>query len=486
MDNQGQVVHLKKEILVRLVKAFFSDNFAEQARLIPFDMRPKGMEVPYRCCIYKERAILKDRAIAGLGFAIEEDDETVSLSTYARRALARESIDNKSLTVLQAACRGCLGNQIYVTDLCQGCIARPCQSACRFGAISMKNGKSVIDQSKCKKCRLCIKVCPYQAIVRRTVPCEAACPVDAIHKDVNGLASIDYEKCIRCGRCTAACPFGAVHEKSQMIDILKALKAGKKLVALIAPAVAGQFPGTLYQLRTAIIKAGFSDVVEVAQGADITSKNEAAEFSERMKAGQPFMTTSCCAGYNMLVKKHMPEIKPFVSSTKTPLYYTAEEVKKIYPNCLTVFVSPCVAKRAEGFEDDNVDFVMNCEELGAIFVALKIEIAECEETKFSIESSRQGRGFCLTGGVSGAVAAALPDDFAPKSCLVDGLNKESISKLRQFACNKCAEGNLVEVMCCEGGCISGNSVINNRNMAKKQIEKIKEASPQIEKIDPKS
>ena len=51
MNNAGQAIHLKKEILVRIIKAFFSDNFEENTRLIPYDMRPKGMEVPYRCCV---------------------------------------------------------------------------------------------------------------------------------------------------------------------------------------------------------------------------------------------------------------------------------------------------------------------------------------------------------------------------------------------------------------------------------------------------
>ena len=55
----GQAIHLKKEILVRIIKAFLSDDFEEQARLIPYTMRPKGMEVPYRCCVYKERAIIR-------------------------------------------------------------------------------------------------------------------------------------------------------------------------------------------------------------------------------------------------------------------------------------------------------------------------------------------------------------------------------------------------------------------------------------------
>ena len=103
MNNVGRAIHIKKEILVRIIKAFLSDDFEEQARLIPYDMRPKGMEVPYRCCVYKERAIIKNRVIAGLGFSIEDDDETASLAKYAKRANERTEIDSKHLTVLQSA-----------------------------------------------------------------------------------------------------------------------------------------------------------------------------------------------------------------------------------------------------------------------------------------------------------------------------------------------------------------------------------------------
>ena len=513
MNNAGQAIHLKKEILVRIIKAFLSDNFEEEARLIPYIMRPKGMEVPYRCCVYKERAIIKDRTIAGLGFPIEEDDETVSLKTYAKKALERKGISDKNLTVLQTACKGCQTNRIYVTDLCQGCVARPCLSSCKFGAVSIENGRSVIDDSKCKKCQMCVKACPYNAIVKIAVPCENACPVNAIKKDETGFASIDFDKCISCGKCIAACPFGAVHERSQIVDILKAIKSDKKVVAMIAPSIAGQFPGNIYQLKTAIIASGFDDVYEVAQGADITAVNEAKEFSERMHVVNEkesewlsewvneggydaqekpiddekihaFMTTSCCAGYNQLVKKHLSEIKPYVSETKTPLYYTAELVKKAYPNAITVFVSPCVAKRAEGFENNNVDFVMNYEELGALFVAKKIQITELNETKYVAESSKQGRNFGFTGGVAESVKASLKDESAVKPCIINGLNKDSIKQLKKYATDgKCENGcNLIEVMCCEGGCIGGNATLNNQKTAKKQIESLSNESKDIDKI----
>jgi len=484
-NNLGQALHIKKEILVRIIKAFLSEDFEEQARLIPYYMRPKGMEVPYRCCVYKERAIIKARTIAGLGFSIEEDDETVSLAKYAKEAVERESISEKNLTVLQSACKGCNSNRIYVTDLCQGCVARPCVSSCKFGAISIVNGRSVIDDSKCKKCQMCVKACPYNAIVKISVPCEDACPVGAIKKDETGHALIDFEKCISCGRCTSACPFGAVHERSQIIDILKAMKQGKKVIAMIAPAIAGQFPGTIYQLKSAIIKAGFTDVYEVAQGADITAHNEAKEFVERMEEGQSFMTTSCCAGYNQFIKKHLPEIKPFVSDTKTPAYYISEIVKKEIPDAVTVFVSPCVAKRAEGFENPNIDYVMNFEELGALFVAKKIEIVECDEAKYVVESSKHARNFGLTGGVAESVKASLKEEGIINPCIISGLTKDTIKQLKKCATTGECEGgcNLIEVMCCEGGCVGGNATINTPKAARKQIDTLAQNSKDIDKID---
>ena len=233
--------HLKREILVRLIKAYLSDNFEENTRLIPYAMRPKNSDVPnYRCCIFKERAILRDRAIAGLGFSIEDTDDSILLSDLAAKAEQREIPDEHPLTVLTTACKGCVPSRIYVTDLCQGCVARPCVNTCKFGAISIQNGKSVIDPEKCKNCGMCVQVCPYQAIQKIIVPCENACPVGAIAKDENGHAKIDFDKCISCGKCASACPFGAVHEKSQIIDVLKNIKAGKKTIAMVAPAMFGQ------------------------------------------------------------------------------------------------------------------------------------------------------------------------------------------------------------------------------------------------------
>ena len=463
--------HLKREILVRLIKAYLSDNFEENTRLIPYAMRPKNSDVPnYRCCIFKERAILRDRAIAGLGFSIEDTDDSVLLSDLAKKAEQREVPDEHPLTVLTTACKGCVPSRIYVTDLCQGCVARPCVNTCKFGAISIQNGKSVIDPAKCKNCGMCVQVCPYQAIQKIIVPCESACPVGAIAKDENGHAKIDFDKCISCGKCASACPFGAVHEKSQIIDVLKNIKAGKKVIAMVAPAMFGQLPCKPQQLKEAIMELGFADVYEVAQGADVTTKNEAHEFVERLEKGEEFMTTSCCAGYNELVDKHIPEMKPFRSDTKTPMYYTAEIVKKENPDAITVFFSPCVAKKREALQNPNVDYVLNYEEIGAWMIALGIQVAECAESEFKTQASAEGRNYCVTGGVAKAVQTLLPEHIPAHVVLVDGLTKQSVRDLKKYAKNgMCDLGNLIEVMACTGGCLGGNSTVNAFKPALKQV-----------------
>ena len=479
----AQSIEIKNEILERIVEAFFSEDFENNARLIPYDMRPKGSDVPYRCCIYKERAILKERVKAGLGFALEEDDETKLLSTFAKEAIERKEPDTDPLTVLDAACVGCVPSRIYVTDLCQGCVARPCQTACKFGAISMVDGKSKIDGSKCKNCKMCMRACPYNAIVKLAVPCEDACPVGAIHKDENNITRIDFDRCITCGKCVAACPFGAVNEKSQLVDIMKNIKApDKKLVAMIAPSIAGQFGCSIYKLKSAIKKAGFDEVIEVAQGADITTINEAKEFEERMEEGAPFMTTSCCAGYNNLTATSLPEIQEFKSTTGTPLFYTAQIVREQYPDAISVFVSPCVAKRKEGMNNEDVDYVMNYQELNALIKGRKINIEECEEEKFDKESSKQARNFGVTGGVADAVCSVLKDKESAKPYVIDGLTKDSIKELKKFAKDKsCPDCNLIEVMCCEGGCIGGNAVIKSQRDAIKQLKTLLENSSDLDR-----
>ena len=88
-----------------------------------------------------------------------------------------------------------------------------------------------------------------------------------------------------------------------------------------------------------------------------TTRREAEELKEKLEEGQPFMTTSCCPSYIELVNKHIKDMKPYVSTTGSPMYYTARMAKEKYPESLVVFIGPCVAKRSEARRDEAVDYV---------------------------------------------------------------------------------------------------------------------------------
>ena len=138
-----------------------------------------------------------------------------------------------------------------------------------------------------------------------------------------------------------------------------------------------------------------------------TIRNEGAELEEKIEEGQAFMTTSCCPSWVELANKHIPEMKPFISSTGSPMYYAARIAKEKHPDAQVVFIGPCVAKRKEARRDECVDFVMTFEEINSIFDGLGIEVATTDPFPIPFVSTRAAHGFAQAGGVMGAVQLFL-------------------------------------------------------------------------------
>ncbi|RJP56592.1 MAG: 4Fe-4S dicluster domain-containing protein [Candidatus Auribacter fodinae] len=468
-DNKATMI--RRELMVKIAQLYFKGTLCEEINRIPIEMFPKRSG-RIRCCIHKDRAMIKYRCIAILGHRVEDEaDELKPLSEYAREALERTEIDPPVLTVLDEGCSSCVKVNYFVTNACQGCVARPCMINCPRKAISMENGHARIDNQKCVNCGLCKKACPYHAIIYMPVPCEEACPVNAISKDEYGREQIDYDKCIYCGKCSRECPFGAIMERSQIIDVLKQLSGDKQVIAMVAPAIIGQFPTDYERIIQAIKELGFSSVAEVALGADITAANEAHEFAEKMHENQPFMTTSCCPAYTEAVKKHIPDMQKYVSTTQTPMYYTADMIRERNPEAVTVFIGPCIAKRHEAMNNTSVDYVLTIEELGSLLVAKGIDVNNCAAEPISEPAQNIGRGFPVVGGVTDAIRQTISPDMEFKPFVVDGLTCQSLKVLQAAAKGK-APGNFIEVMCCEGGCVAGPGVISNPKVAAAKVKKM--------------
>ena len=199
-----------------------------------------------------------------------------------------------------------------------------------------------------------------------------------------------------------------------------------------------------------------------------------------MERGDKLMTTSCCSAYVRAVKLHVPELLPCVSDTRSPMHYIAQLVKEESPENIAVFIGPCLAKRKEGMDDEFVDYVLSVEEIGALFIAKKVDVAQQKAVEHSADevATASGRNFAVSGGVAEAVRVRLKHPEKLRSTVINGLNSAGMKQLAQFG--KIQSGaaaytestpNLVEVMSCEGGCIAGPSVVSNPRIAAVQLKK---------------
>ena len=57
----------KRELLIRIVKLLKKDELITGLKYLPVEMRPRNKR-PVRCCIHKDRYILKHKIISILGF----------------------------------------------------------------------------------------------------------------------------------------------------------------------------------------------------------------------------------------------------------------------------------------------------------------------------------------------------------------------------------------------------------------------------------
>lgn len=467
---ENQLKKLKHEVLTEVAKLAKEDKLTPwEIEKIPYEII-KGEKARYRCCVYKERAIVLERAKLAAGYLANGDnvdDEFIDIRP-----------DEQIIYVIEAACDKCPINRYNVTDSCRNCLAHRCDESCNFGAISYINGRAYINQELCKECGMCKKACQYDAISDVMRPCKGACPTGAL--DINPQdrrAMIKEDTCVNCGSCMSSCPFGAISDKSLIVPVAKRLAKGRSMYAVVAPAITGQFGNktTYGQIKNAIKKLGFKDMVEAACGADAVTVHESNEFVERMEKGDKYMTNSCCPGFLSYVEKMFPGELDKVSGTVSPMIATGRYIKAQDPDAKVVFIGPCTAKKSEAVREsvkDAVDYVLTFEELLALFSAFEIEVSECGDDVVN-EASIFGRGFGAHGGLTAAIENYVKDrklelDFRP----IKASGGMEIKKAMTMGKIGKLQGNFIEGMMCDGGCINGAGTLATAMKAKAPFTKI--------------
>ena len=290
---------------------------------------------------------------------------------------------------------------------------------------------------------------------------------------------IDDAECVGCQACVDACKLESLKTSKDIIPVVQELHDyDGPVYALVAPAISGQFgPNvTMGKMRTALKHLGFTGMLEVAVFADILTMKEALEFDKNVHTEEQFQLTSCCCPmWIAMIKKLYHQLLPNVPGSVSPMIAGGRTVKALHPNAKTVFIGPCLAKKAERKEPDiagAIDYVLTYQELRDLFSVTNMDLEKMEEENVPHASS-SGIGYACAGGVADAVAMTVaqldPDRKVPiKTRKADGVPgcKAMINDI--LAGNR--DGNFFEGMGCIGGCVGGPRAIIKKEEGKACVQ----------------
>lgn len=322
--------------------------------------------------------------------------------------------------------------------------------------------------------------------------CVKVCPFHAIHPDESGDIKIDEDQCAGCSFCIQECRAKNLTASKDVIAALQAIRSHKGLVyALIAPAFLGQFSSevTPGKLRNALKKIGFDGMIEVALFADILTLKEALEFDKNIVTEKDYQLTSCCCPmWIAMIRKIYKDLVPHVPPAVSPMIASGRAIKVMHPDALTIFIGPCLAKKAEAREKDiadAVDFVLTFQEVQDIFNVLEINPAEMEESEKD-HSSRAGRIYAHTGGVSEAVTATLERINPHRKISIHTQKADGVPACKAMI-NDLVSGNTTanffEGMGCVGGCVGGPRVLIPHEIGRVHVDEYGDAAPYPTPID---
>ncbi len=291
-----------------------------------------------------------------------------------------------------------------------------------------------LKKSNCVNCYKCIRHCPVKSIKYST-----------------GQAQIVSDECILCGQCFVVCPQNAKEIRNDVPHAIELLKEGN-VIASVAPSFVANYPGaTIATMEKALKRLGFSAVEETAIGASIVK----TEYENIIREGkQEVIISTCCHSVNTLVEKYYPEVLPYLATVLSPMQAHCQKVKQENPGAKTVFIGPCISKKAEAEAYPGyVDCVLTFEELSDW---LKQEGVSIEQGEDHLEESR-ARLFPTSGGILRTMNC---DSDEYTYLVVDGIDNciAALDDIKEGRLKKC----FIEMSICAGSCVGGPAMERER------------------------
>jgi iron only hydrogenase large subunit-like protein/nitrogen-specific signal transduction histidine kinase len=314
-------------------------------------------------------------------------------------------------------------------------------------------------KGRCRVCYTCLRECPVKAI-----------------KIINGQAEIITERCIACGNCVRVCSQEAKTFERSIGRVSKLISSDSKIVALIAPSFPAEFDETMdyRNFVGAVRKLGFDYVIETAFGADIVGR----EYTKLLKKsnGQTVISSDCPAIVNY-IKYYHPELTEKLAPVATPVMAASRVIKQKYgEDVKIVFIGPCIAKKLESQEPEEV---LTFSELREMFEINKIDIQTSESSEFDEPKAGNGAVFPISRGLLRNVRK--PEHITESDIIVTHGHTNFRDVVDEFKDGE-VDCKYLELLCCDG-CIMGPGMTKKGNRFKKRTLITNYVREKLKKLD---
>lgn len=302
---------------------------------------------------------------------------------------------------------------------------------CFLGETQMANYIK-LKKSNCKNCYKCIRNCPVKSI------------------SFSGTqAQILEDECVLCGMCFVACPQNAKEIRNDIASAKALIQSGTPVYVSLAPSFAANYEHiNMASMRKALLQLGFAGAEETAIGATVV-KNEYDRMAN--EETQDVIIATCCHTVNLLIQKHFTEAIPYLAKVQSPMQVHCNHLKKAHPGAKTVFIGPCISKKAEAEDYEGiVDCVLTFDELDEWLQAENITLEPTDEPD---TDSGKARFFPTSGGILKSMQC---ENDRYSYMAVDGMSSciHAIQDIIAGNIHNC----FIEMSACPGSCIGGPSM----------------------------
>lgn len=286
-----------------------------------------------------------------------------------------------------------------------------------------------LKKSNCKNCYKCIRNCPVKSI-----------------RFEDNQAHIIHDECVLCGECTLVCPQNARLIRDDIYLVKKAINAGKKVVASVAPSFIANFDNINFaSIRQTLINLGFYDAEETAIGATLVKKEYEKLIANQ---SQDVIISSCCHTVNLTIQKYYPDLVDNIAHVKSPMTAHAQTIKDRINDAFVVFIGPCISKKDEADKYPGlVDVVLTFEELTSWMNSSKLDMCRVEEEK---STKSKARLFPTSGGILKTMDCTSEEYIYIQ---IDGMKNvmAALDDIKAKKMSKC----FIEMSACAGSCVNG-------------------------------